>query len=95
MFSIINIYILNISYFRSYHQILGIFCNVKTINISKLCGASNTITICKLLFTNDQQLQNNNVKIGRGWTKFCFYNNSHPTDNLEFLCDSIMAAKIF
>jgi len=60
----------------------------------RLCGSSNTITVCKLLFTNDPAINSTIVYIGTGWTRFCKTNRIQHGQHLEFKCDAILAKNI-
>lgn len=60
----------------------------------RLCGTTNTITICKLFFINDPETNINTTIIGNGWKRFCSCNRITHGTKLEFKCDSIMAKNI-
>ncbi|XP_024641374.2 uncharacterized protein [Medicago truncatula] len=73
---------------------LGHFLKLKNHEYLRLCGTSNTITICKLLFEEDAESNATTVIIGRGWRPFCLTNRIYPDSILQFMCDSIMAKNI-
>jgi len=60
----------------------------------RLCGPSNTITTCNLLFTHNDNTNKTIIKIGRGWVQFLDANNIYPNHILEFKCDSTMTINV-
>ncbi|XP_024639113.2 uncharacterized protein [Medicago truncatula] len=72
----------------------GIFFQTINHEYLRVCGGSNTITICKLVFKKDVKSNTRTVIITRGWRSFCFHNDISPKSLLQFKCDSIMAKNI-
>jgi len=73
---------------------LGNFLQVKNHEYLRLCGTSNNVTICQLLFLNDPQTNTKTAIIGSRWRRFCSCNCIAPDTLLKFKCDSVMAKKI-
>ncbi|XP_039688690.1 uncharacterized protein [Medicago truncatula] len=73
---------------------LGNFLQLINHEYLRLCGTSNTITVCKLIFKKETINQGPTVIIGRGWKAFCLTNRIYPESLLKFKCDSIMAKNI-
>ena len=73
---------------------LGNFLQVKNHEYLRLCGTSNNVTICKLLFINDPQTNTKTVIIESGWRRFCSCNCIAPDTLLEFKCNSMMTKNI-
>lgn len=84
-----------IIYFYFFMQILpsdiSNFLSCTNHEFIRLCGRSNTITICKLIYKKNLQTQETTVIIGSGWKAFCSTNRVRPDTTLDFKCDSIMA----
>jgi hypothetical protein len=73
---------------------IGDFLRVNNHGYVRLCGRSNTITTCQLLFNKYPQTNTKVVIIGSGWKDFCSTNRIRPDTTLDFKCDSIMAKNI-
>jgi len=90
----INILLTSFLPFQILPHDLGNFLRVKYHDNLRLCDTSNTISICKLIFKQDVEVNTTIVMIGHGWKSFCKNNRIYPESLLEFKCDSIMAKNI-